>query len=123
MIDGIVIGHELGGSFEGLQCFFKSLTLPLRLAFSTRFAAIGLALYARRQIGIRAKQSRVIAAQQKRLRKAATRFIFTHLRRVRRAAELQSYERLFALWHVFHLPFFYLLVVTALIHVLAVHMY
>ncbi len=105
------------------ESFIGSLSLPFRLAFSTRFAAIRLALYARKQIRIKARQSRVIAAQKPRLRRAATRFVFTHLSRVRRAAELQSYERLFALWHVFHLPFFYLLVVTALIHVLAVHMY
>jgi hypothetical protein len=45
------------------------------------------------------------------------------LKRVRRVAELGSYERMFSLWHVFHLPFFYMLVVAALIHVLAVHMY
>jgi hypothetical protein len=45
------------------------------------------------------------------------------MRRVRRVAALQSYERLFSIWHVFHLPFFYMLVVAALIHVLAVHMY
>jgi hypothetical protein len=45
------------------------------------------------------------------------------LRQIRRVAELGSYERLFSLWHVFHLPFFYILVVTALVHVLAVHMY
>jgi len=105
------------------ESFMGSLTLPIRLAFSTRFAAIRLSLYARRQIRLRARQSRIIAEQKRRLRRVATQFVFTHLRRVRRAAELQSYERLFALWHVFHLPFFYLLVVTALIHVLAVHMY
>ena len=38
-------------------------------------------------------------------------------------AFLNSYERLFGLWHVFHLPFFYMLVVTAIVHVVAVHMY
>ena len=105
------------------ESMFESLTLPVRLAFSTRIAALRLSLYARKQIRIRAKQSRVVAAQRKRIRRTATRFIVNHLYRVRRIAELQSYERLFGLWHVFHLPFFYLLVVTALVHVLAVHMY
>ena len=102
---------------------FDSLTLPLRLAITTRIAAIRLSLYARSQIRARAKQSSVIAAERGRIQKNTTRFVFRHLRRVRRVAELQSYERLFALWHVFHLPFFYLLVITALVHVLAVHMY
>jgi hypothetical protein len=30
---------------------------------------------------------------------------------------------MFGLWHLFHLPFFYMMVVTALVHVVAVHMY
>jgi hypothetical protein len=105
------------------QSFFLSLVLPMKLALTTRLASLQLSFYARRQISIRAKQSEVVAQQRARLHKAATLFVRTHLRRVRRIAELQSYERLFALWHVFHLPFFYLMVLTALVHVLAVHMY
>ena len=34
-----------------------------------------------------------------------------------------AYERLFALWHVAHIPFVYLLVVSAIVHVVAVHAY
>ena len=56
-------------------------------------------------------------------RAAVSEMIGTHLRRVRRVAEFHSYERMFSLWHIFHLPFFYILVMTALLHVLAVHMY
>ena len=39
------------------------------------------------------------------------------------AAQLTSWERLFALWHVLHVPFLYLLVVSGIVHVVAVHMY
>ena len=42
---------------------------------------------------------------------------------VRRAGNLAVYERLFSLWHVLHLPLIALLVVTALIHIVAVNMY
>ncbi len=42
---------------------------------------------------------------------------------VRRAGNLVVYERLFSLWHVLHLPLIVLLVLTALIHILAVNMY
>lgn len=38
-------------------------------------------------------------------------------------AQLGSYERLFSLWHVLHIPFLYLLVVSAIAHVIAVHVY
>lgn len=33
------------------------------------------------------------------------------------------YERTLALWHIFHFPLFIMLVLTAIIHVVAVHMY
>jgi hypothetical protein len=39
------------------------------------------------------------------------------------AAQLATWERLFALWHVLHVPFLYLLVVSGIVHVVAVHMY
>lgn len=42
---------------------------------------------------------------------------------VRRAAEFAFYDRMFRLWHLFHLPLFLILVVTAIIHIIAVHMY
>jgi hypothetical protein len=105
------------------KSFVASILLPLELAFTTRFMALRLAWYARRQIAEQAERSPIIAEQRKRLQRSTGRFIFRHLAQVRRIAELQSYERLFSLWHVFHLPFFYILVITALIHVLAVHMY
>lgn len=42
---------------------------------------------------------------------------------VNKAAAFAFYERLFALWHVLHLPLFILLILTALVHVIAVHLY
>ena len=45
------------------------------------------------------------------------------LRAAQQAAQFSSYERLFALWHVVHIPVLCLLVITAIIHVVAVHAY
>lgn len=42
---------------------------------------------------------------------------------VRRAAEFAFYDRLLRLWHLLHLPLFFLLVAAAILHVVAVHMY
>lgn len=42
---------------------------------------------------------------------------------VAKAARFAVYERLLALWHVMHLPLFLLLVITAILHVVAVHHY
>ncbi len=42
---------------------------------------------------------------------------------VQRTAQFSTYERLFSLWHVVHIPFLGMLVVTAGVHVVAVHFY
>ena len=46
-----------------------------------------------------------------------------YMQSVVRVAQFSSYERLFALWHVLHVPFVYLLILTACFHVFAVHAY
>jgi hypothetical protein len=46
-----------------------------------------------------------------------------YLLSVVRVAQFSAYERLFALWHVLHVPFVYLLVLTAAFHIFAVHAY
>jgi hypothetical protein len=101
----------------------RSLLLPLELSVRTRWEARRLRRFAAAQLRARALQSPVVRAEERRLRAATSRLVTEHLQRVRRVAELASYERLFALWHVFHLPFFYMLICAALVHVLAVHMY
>ncbi len=45
------------------------------------------------------------------------------LQAAQRRAQFSSYERLFSLWHVIHIPFLCMLVITALVHVVAVHVY
>ncbi len=47
----------------------------------------------------------------------------TFLAIVKRMAGIGFYERLFSLWHVLHMPIFFMLVITGLIHVYAVHLY
>jgi hypothetical protein len=100
-----------------------ALLRPLKLAIVTRWHALLLARFARRELRALGERSAVVRAQRAELQRAVGRFVREHMRRVRRVAELATYERVFSLWHVFHLPFFYMLVVAALIHVLAVHMY
>ena len=49
--------------------------------------------------------------------------INSYLDAVVRASQLSSWERAFSLWHLIHVPFLYLLVISGVIHVVAVHMY
>lgn len=46
-----------------------------------------------------------------------------YIRTIRRLVQLGFYERLFALWHLLHLPIFFMLIATGFIHVYAVHFY
>jgi len=108
---------------EPPHSFLASALLPMHLAIRTRWARFWLSRYARRQLRLQAKDNPRIAAEEKRLERVVCRFIEEHLRRVRRVATFGFYERTFSLWHVFHLPFFYILVVATLVHILAVHMY
>ncbi len=50
-------------------------------------------------------------------------FIRSYLFAVRDLAQFGTYEKLFSLWHIFHAPFVYMLVFSAIWHVIAVHMY
>lgn len=49
--------------------------------------------------------------------------IRAHLDCAQRVAQYRGYERMFALWHVAHIPFVYMLALSAVVHVVAVHMY
>ena len=54
---------------------------------------------------------------------AADRYAGSRLAAARRVAEFSSCERLFALWHLLHLPLFGMLFVAAVVHVVAVNVY
>jgi hypothetical protein len=53
----------------------------------------------------------------------ARKLVRRYLTAVVRVAQYTAYERLFSLWHVAHIPFVYLLVLSAVVHVVAVHAY
>ena len=99
------------------------MTLPVRLEFKTRTGYRSIMDRVQQQLDEQAFHSPVVRQHRDRLLALTRRFVREHLRRVRRVAAFAAYERLFALWHKVHKPFFYILVVTAIIHVVAVHMY
>ena len=51
------------------------------------------------------------------------RTIYSYIETSKRLGQLMTYERLFSVWHILHLPLFIMLVITGFIHVIAVHMY
>lgn len=61
--------------------------------------------------------------EQVRRIRVARRVLKGYLRELQEVAQFRSYERLFSLWHVLHVPFVFMLVFSAIVHVVYVHMY
>ena len=95
----------------------------LKWTFTHYVTHVSLLLTARHELKVAAQNSSVVARDQKRIYRTASRFIRDYMSLVGRVAQFSFYERLFALWHILHLPIFLLMIVSALFHVLAVHMY
>ncbi|MET0065533.1 MAG: hypothetical protein ABW076_04225 [Candidatus Thiodiazotropha sp.] len=49
--------------------------------------------------------------------------LLAHRRVLKQILELHFYERLFAIWHLLHMPLFIMMVITGFVHVYAVHAY
>jgi hypothetical protein len=84
---------------------------------------VSLWMTARSELKARAAESEAIARDYRRLRRASTLYIGNFVRLTGRVAQFTLCERMFSAWHVLHLPLFFMMVISALIHVLAVHMY
>jgi hypothetical protein len=95
----------------------------MQWTFTHSFMRLSLLLTARREMRAAAAASETIAKDHKRLRRTASKYIRDYTNLTGRVAQFSFYERLFAFWHVLHLPIFYMMVLSALVHVLAVHMY
>jgi len=53
----------------------------------------------------------------------AVALVSSYLGEIERVAQFTTYERLFSLWHVLHIPLIYLLAASTIFHVLAAYMY
>lgn len=62
-------------------------------------------------------------AGRKRHLREALQLVQVYLELVRKHAQISFFERLFALWHVLHVPLFAMMVMAAVAHVVAVHVF
>jgi hypothetical protein len=74
-------------------------------------------------VAMAATRSPVLRQERERFTKAATGYVGLRLGAARRVAEFEACERLFAVWHVLHMPLFVVLVIVGVVHVIAVHVY
>lgn len=96
---------------------------PLGVAVNALRARWRLRRYVRRALKSAAGNSPTIAGQRKRLRRAAAGYVDRRLVATRKVAEFEGYERLFSIWHLLHVPLLFILIIAAIVHVIAVHVY
>jgi len=129
--DGVPASKRIA---EELDAFVRSALIPRTGALANLWRALVLTVRARiirRKLSVEIrsliKRDAKRRGWSRRMRRdriaAALAYMAQYLAAVRKAATFAFYERLLALWHVLHLPLFFLLVLTAVIHVVAVHFY
>ncbi len=97
---------------------FSFIKLPW-LNVSSTFAYKGAWRFCRHGI----EQSIEEKAQRRQLQRQTKRQLQRYFDTVVQVAELEFYRKLFSLWHVLHLPLFIMMLITGVIHIVAVHMY
>lgn len=101
----------------------ETIVRPLFISWATRVRYLKLRSMVRRKLLAHAATSNAVDEHAERLEEAIGRYLRQHLAQVRQVAHFSAYERLFAIWHVIHIPFFMMLVLSAIVHIIAVHLY
>ena len=112
-----VVESALLARLNSIPAPLRPLFVALRAFLARRRIARHIRRSARRQwpgSGAIRSRNEVVAARE---------LAFRHIDSVRRVAELSTYERLFSLWHVLHLPLFFMLLVAGIVHVISVNVY
>jgi hypothetical protein len=115
-----ILDHQV---LEAPHNLFDGMTRPLVISIKTRVAYIRLNWILKKKLIARSIESKSITEHQKRLEQLTKRNLRNHLMEQRNIANLYLFERLFSFWHILHLPFFLMLCISTIVHILAVHMY
>jgi hypothetical protein len=102
-----------------LDAWARSATMAIRV----RLASPTLRRRVRRLVREEAVKHGLTGFERRLRRREGLATLERYLLTMRRAAGLSFFERLFALWHVLHVPLFVMLVIAGITHVVAVHLY
>jgi hypothetical protein len=122
------VSKELNAFSDGLKAkpptgAIGSLWAGAIIAVRARTMRSRLVSEARRLIRIEGRSLGWSWRQRRERQQRVTKVVRLYTAAVLKAAELTFYERLFALWHVLHLPLFFLMLMAGIVHVWAVHHY
>jgi hypothetical protein len=99
--------------------FWQALVIPFRV----RIAQSQMRGFVRKLIHENAKTQGWSKVERKEHHAAAHKHVREFLTSYRRASQYAFWSRVFALWHAVHLPLFFLLLISGITHVVAVHWY
>lgn len=111
--------RELAAPPGWITWFSQALLLPLRVGF----VHLRCRLELRRVMRELSQRLSWAPDDLRRRERLARKLVYRYLGSIVRVVQFTAFERLFALWHVAHVPFVYLLVISAVVHVIAVHAY
>lgn len=102
---------------------FQSLRLIFEMSVKTRTGRRSLMRDVHRVIVARAKLENWDSAHRREIHALVREHLDQYFWTVRKAAGLKFYSRLFGLWHTLHVPIYILLIIAAIVHIIAVHLY
>ncbi len=121
MLPGLM--HEVELAEKHIAAPATLVIRPLLAALRQRSEKRRLTRLVRNAVAMAATRSRVLRKEHARFTMAANGYIAARLMAVRRVTEFEASERLFAAWHVLHMPLFFMLIIVSVVHVIAVHVY
>lgn len=124
----VFVSQELNAFSESVtnkapMSAFGSLWAGAVIAVRVRMMRMRLVSESKRLIRIEGRTAGWSWWQRRERQQRVTKVVRLYSAAVLKAAELAFYERLFAFWHVLHLPLFFLMLVSGIVHVWAVHHY
>lgn len=103
--------------------FPQSVRRLLITGFWVRWNQLILKRGLKRALRSTARREGLSWCEKRKIGKLARRHIDSYLITILAIAEFSFFERLFSLWTLFHYPLFILLIITGIVHVIAVHMF
>ena len=111
--------HVLAEHYSLLRAFWVATTI----AVTSRVKNQRLCKLSNQVIDDATQQSATLDGHRQRLKVNVRQYLKRRISLLRKFAQYKAFESLFSLWHIVHYPLFILLVVAAIMHVVAVHMY
>lgn len=113
-----LVPYEMAAVSAG-SSFWNSAAAVIKLGVDTRLSQLQI----RREIAMTFSSAGVEGTSAKQVRREVLARTSAYFIAVRRAGEFAFYDRMLRLWHILHLPLFFILIATAILHIVAVHMY